>query len=143
MKIVSYNCNSIRNNAEIVKSLFTDADIILLQELMLEKRDLAILNDFNENFKHIAFVRDREKEGICEGRPSRGVAIFWRRHLSSGVIPVLVNDFIIGVILKMKDFSVLLLNVYLPCDLQTLDAIENYRQSLAMLDVVIREQNAN
>ena len=79
----------------------------------------------------------------CEGRPSRGVAIFWRRHLSSIISPVLVNDFIIGIVLKVKDFSILLLNVYLPCDLQTLDALENYRQSLAMLDVVIREQNAN
>ena len=105
MKIVSYNCNSIRNNVEIVKSLFIDADIILLQELMLEKRDLDFLNDFDNNFKHIAFVRDREHEGICEGRPSRGVAIFWRRHLSSIVTPVLVNDFMIGIILKVNDFS--------------------------------------
>ena len=79
----------------------------------------------------------------CEGRPSRGVAIFWRRHLSSIISPVLVNDFIIGIVLKVKDFSILLLNAYLTCDLQTLDALENYRQSLAMLDVVIREQNAN
>ena len=58
MKIVSYNCNSIRNNAEIVKSLFNDADIILLQELMLEKRDLiwykALVKPLNvaERFKH-------------------------------------------------------------------------------------------
>ena len=76
MNVVSYNCNSIRNNAEIVKSLFNDSDIVMLQELMLEKRDLEVLNDFNKDFKHIAFVKDREMEGICEGRPSRGVAIF-------------------------------------------------------------------
>ena len=71
MKIVSYNCNSVRNNVEIVKSLFADADILLLQELMLEKRDIGFLNDLNENFKCIAFVRDRESDGICEGRASR------------------------------------------------------------------------
>ena len=99
MKIVSYNCNSVRNNVEIVKSLFVDADILLLQELMLEKRDLGFLNDLNENFNYTAFVKDRESEGICEGRPSRGVAIFWRRYLSSVLTPVLINDFIIGVVL--------------------------------------------
>ena len=75
---VTYNCNSIRNNSETVKSLFDKADVILLQELMLCKSDLPLLNDFHERFNHIAFVNDRESDGICEGRPSRGVAIFWR-----------------------------------------------------------------
>ena len=37
MKIVSYNCNSVRNNVEIVKSLLVYTDILLLQELVLEK----------------------------------------------------------------------------------------------------------
>ena len=124
MKIVSYNCNSVRNNAEIVKSLFVDTDILLLQELLLEKRDLGFLNDLNENFKYTAYVRDRESEGICEGRPSRGVAIFWRRHLSSVVTPVLIKDFISGIVIKIRDFSILLLNVYMPCDLQTDDALK-------------------
>ena len=141
MKIVSYNCNSIRNNVDIVKTLFGGNDIVLLQELMLEKRDLCFLNDFNENFKHIAFVNDREMEGICEGRPSRGVAIYWRKDLLPSVSPVLVNDYLIGIILDCEEYKVLILNVYMPCDLQTADALENYKQSLALLDVVIREQN--
>ena len=37
----------------------------------------------------------------------------------------------------------LLLNVYLPCDLQTNDALESYREALALLSVVIQEQNTN
>ena len=72
MRIVSYNCNSFRNNFENIRSLLHDCDILLLQELMLEKRDLEILSDLHENFKYIAEVRDREMEGICEGRPSGG-----------------------------------------------------------------------
>ena len=47
MKITSYNCNSVRNNSETVKKLLNDCDILLLQELMLEKRDLDILNEFD------------------------------------------------------------------------------------------------
>ena len=58
-RVVSYNCNSIRNNSEIVKSLLLDADILFIQELMLEKSDLGILNDFNSNFRHVAYVKDR------------------------------------------------------------------------------------
>ena len=80
IRVTSYNCNSVRNNADIVKSLLSNYDIVVLQELMLEKRDIDILNDFNNDFRHIAFVRDRESEGITEGRPSRGVAIFLAKY---------------------------------------------------------------
>ena len=143
VNIVSYNCNSIRNNVDVVKSLFTDSDIVMLQELMLEKRDIGFLNDISKDFKHIAFVKDREMEGICEGRPSRGVAIFWRNDLSVMVSPIYVNDFIIGIVFKSTSFKILILNVYMPCDLQTFESLENYRESLVMLEMIIKEQNIN
>ena len=141
IRITSYNCNSIRNNSENVKSLLDNSDILLLQEIMLEKRDLDVLNDFNKDFRHISFVKDRESEGICEGRPSRGVAIFWRANLSACISPVYVDDSMIGIILNCEHFKVLLMNVYLPCDMQTIDAFDNYKQSLALLETIIREQN--
>ena len=143
VKVISYNCNSVRNNSEIVKSFFNNADIICLQELMLERRDLDILNDFNENFKHVAFVKDRESEGVCEGRPSGGVAIFWRANLSPFISPVIVNDFIIGIIIETKNFKVLFLNVYLPCDKQNMNSVDKYKDALTIVDLVIREQGIN
>ena len=143
VRIATYNCNSVRNNSEIVKSLLLNVDILFLQELMLEKRDLAILHDFNDNFKHVAYVNDRESEGICEGRPSKGVAIFWRSHISPFVSPLLVNDSIIGILVKTVDFKLLLLNVYLPCDKQISMAIEDFKCSLADIEVVIKESSVN
>ena len=118
MKITSYNCNSFRNNFENVKSLLEDSDVLLLQELMLEKRDLDVLNDLHIDFKYIAEVRDREMEGICEGRPSRGVAIYWRDAFSSSISPVYVSDSLIGIVLNSGSSKLLILNVYLPCDYQ-------------------------
>ena len=88
VKRVSYNCNSIRNNAETVKDILNTDDILFLQELMLVKSDLSVLNEFSDKFDHIAFVKDREGEGINEGRPTGGVAIFWRRCLSSYIFPL-------------------------------------------------------
>ena len=76
IKAVSYNCNSVRKHAEIVKNLLNKADVVFLQELMLSKSDLPILYDFHEDFDHAAYVKDRESQGINEGRPSRDVAIF-------------------------------------------------------------------
>ena len=142
-KIVSYNCNSIRNNIETVRSLLSSADIVVLQELMLCMDDLPLLNDIDVNFDNTAMVEDRDLEGISEGRPSRGVAIFWRKKLSHCVKPVLISDSVIGVILSGEVGEVLLINTYMPCDLQTLDALDKYRQMLATLETVIREQNIN
>ena len=52
---------------------------------MMNKSDLPLLHDFDDDFKHVAFVRDRESEGINEGRPARGVAVFYRKAMSSFV----------------------------------------------------------
>ena len=58
VKIVSYNCNSIRNNIEIVQMLTEDYDIVCLQELMLFPEDLGILSRINDNFDFVADVKD-------------------------------------------------------------------------------------
>ena len=47
----------------------------------------------------------------------------------------------IGIILSNVTSKVLLLNVYMPCDKQTLDALDNYRSMLAKLNVIVKEQN--
>ena len=100
LKNSSYNCNSVRNNAETVKDLLENYDLVFLQELMLCKSDLSLLNNFNKQFQYIAFVQDREAEGINEGRPTKGVAIFYRNTLSRHILPILIDDCIIGVILS-------------------------------------------
>ena len=146
IRLISYNCNSIRNNSEIVKDLLCKCDILFLQEIMLCKSDLALLNDFNKDFENLGYVKDRECEGINEGRPSKGVAIYWRRFLSSYVTPLIIDDSIIGLVLtNPNDYhsKTLFLNVYLPCDSQSPQAFDNYRSSLAQLNVIIREQNFN
>ena len=140
LKCASYNCNSIRNNAEIVKSLLDSFDIVFIQELMLNKSDLSLLNDFHEDFRHIAFVKDREAEGINEGRPSRGVAIFWRQDLSSIISPVFIDDSIIGIVLIIDNVKYLFLNVYLPYDQRNSQSLDRYRNALALLQVIVEEQ---
>ena len=127
LRCVSYNCNSVRNNANIVKALLDTSDIVFLQELMLNKSDLGVLNDFHKDFRHTAYVKDRETEGINEGRPSGGVAIFWRCDLSLTVSPVIVDDSIIGIILMNDSVSLFFLNVYLPRDFQPTDSLDKYK----------------
>ena len=143
IRIVTYNCNSVRNNMEIVKSLLDCSDVVMLQELMLNKDDLPLLNDIHKDFVNIAFVRERDLNGITEGRPRNGVAMFWRRSLSLFMEPVYVNDCVIGVTVCANNLSILILNVYMPCDYQTYDALDKFRSKLAVLEVVIKEKNVN
>ena len=143
VQFVSYNCNSVRNNSEIVKAILKNSDILFLQELMLSKSDLPLLHDFDDDFRNVAFVRDRESEGINEGRPTRGVAIFYRKELASFITPVLVDDSVIGIVLEYNNHKFLFMNVYLPCDLQNSDALDKYRNALASLQAIVREQNIN
>ena len=143
VRCATYNCNSVRNNSEVVKSLLKSCDIVFLQELMLNKKDLPLLDQFDENFKHIAFVYDRDNEGINEGRPKKGVAVFYRQELSSLVSPVFFNDCIIGIVLTYENCKFLLLNVYLPCDLQNANSLDDYRHSLASIEDLVQEKNIN
>ena len=139
----TYNCNSVRNNSEIVKDLLGSVDISFLQEIMLSRNDVGILNQFNPNFENTAFVSDKDNAGINEGRPSAGVAIFWRRNLSPFVKPMNCNDSLIGIIFDNRKDKILILNVYLPCDYQNFDALDKYRHALANMEPVIRERNIN
>ena len=141
IRFCTYNCNSVRANFENVKSIMLNCDIVFLQELLLCKSDLPILDELNNDFENIAFVQDRESGGIMEGRPTRGVAVLWRKSLSFNISPLLIDDSVIGIILSNVTSKVLLLNVYMPCDMQTCDALHNYRTMLAKLGVLLREQN--
>ena len=143
VKVVSFNCNSVRSRAENVKALLKENDVICLQEILLCKSDLNILNDFNDDFYNVAFVEDRESLDINEGRPARGVAIFYRKSLSAYVTPLLIDDSVIGLVFSKDNEKILLLNVYCPCDKQTADALHEYRCMLEKLRVVVLENSVN
>ena len=55
----------------------------------------------------------------------------------------MVNDFMIGIIIKTGDSNILLLNVYLPCDKQTVDSLDEFRNAIAIMETVVKEQNIN
>lgn len=81
LNICSYNCNSFRNNLEVIKNLMTNHDLIMLQELMLGKQDLYLIDDLSDEWENLSFVQDVVKENIQEGRPKRGVSILFRKEL--------------------------------------------------------------
>ena len=64
VKITSYNCNSFRNNLQVISNLMANNDIVLLQELMLMKSDVSVLDIFNDDFNYVACVDERERATV-------------------------------------------------------------------------------
>ena len=50
MRVAFFNCNSIRSNAEVCKQLCEENDIVLIQELMVPRQMLGILNNIHPDF---------------------------------------------------------------------------------------------
>ena len=47
LRISSYNCRSLTCNAEIVKSLLIDVDILCLQETLIDENNLQVYENFD------------------------------------------------------------------------------------------------
>ena len=52
LKIVSYNCQSVNTNFDIIKLLSQDCDILLLQETLLTENNKNLLGGLNQNFNY-------------------------------------------------------------------------------------------
>ena len=50
LKIISYNCQSLRSNVGIVQNLLTNCDILCLQETLIDENNCGILDQIDENF---------------------------------------------------------------------------------------------
>lgn len=143
LKLVSYNCNSFRNNVHNIKNLLIGYDIVIIQELLMLREDLPFIDTIDSNFESISYVVDRSEEGILEGRPTNGVAILWRKALSNFIDPLICDDRVIGIVLNSGDRCFLILNVYMPCNKNNVDSLVKYHNYLGILNNVIEDANTN
>ena len=141
IRCVSFNCHSLRNNIDIVNYLVESHDVILLQELMISECDVGILECLNDDYACNIGVRDKVENGIIKGRPSRGVAILYKKSFLAHVEHVNLNDRINGIIIKQGENKTLILNIYMPYDAQNLDSLDDYRHCLSLLEGIIEESD--
>ena len=140
LKVASFNCNSIRKNVEIVKNLLHDNDIVLLQEIIITYSEIDFLNRINDEF-HCSFVPsfDPTLNGL-NGRPKGGLCIFWRISLNDIIKSTPYTDNIMGVKIGNSNFSILLLNVYMPHDDRSALSLLDFRDVCAQLhDIALSE----
>ena len=86
IRIVSYNTRGLRNVT--IPSLFNEYDIVLLQETLLCKQDLGILNSLSPDFQGTGVSVTDTSLGLLVGRPVGGIAILWRKTFASVISEV-------------------------------------------------------
>ena len=141
INVATFNCNSIRNNNETVKSLLAYNDIVVLQELMLCECDVDYLSLLSPNHDWCCGVKDKVIDGITTGRPSKGVAIMWKKCYSSYIKPLSIDNTINAIIIESTIGNILLINVYMPYENNTDDSLDKFRCSLSIVESIMLEHD--
>ena len=82
IKIVSYNCFSIRRRVDIVRGFLKNCDLLLCQEMVLLHENCNILSSFDENFYVLYLACKTADSSSDEGRPIGGFALFYRKSFN-------------------------------------------------------------
>jgi hypothetical protein len=143
LNVATYNCNSVRNNFAIVKTLLEDHDIVLLQETILTDDNLNFLNTLDDNFNYAAVPSTCNNSNNFCGRASGGLAIYWSKTLSSIVRPIFYNNRIMGLKIINDNNVFLILNVYLPCDYRTNESLTSFRTTLAEISDILESEDVS
>ena len=117
VKIVTYNCRSVKSSIADVRMLCDQSDICLIQEHWLFKDELPLLSSIHPDFQAFGISAIDSKKELFVGRPYGGTAILWRKSLCGLITPKSYNDpRIVGVELATETGNCLILCVYLPTD---------------------------
>ena len=119
IRIVSYNCRSVKNSVDEIRQLCNKSDFVLLQEHWLLPNDLGYLNNIHHDFIAYGSSAVDMESNVLIGRPYGGTAILLRRKFSACVkLVVNSNKRITPVVLKVVIGEImshiLLASVYMP-----------------------------
>ena len=141
LKVCSFNCGSFKRKDEIVKLLMNRNDIILLQETLLIESEVNCLDYLNDNFDYFASPSIVNSNYV--GRPKGGMAIYFKKSISNYVTPHYFHNRILGITLKINNFKLLMLNVYMPCDYRNIESLITYRSCLAEIHEILHSNTVD
>lgn len=117
-KIISYNCKHLgKDKYEFIRNLINSSSFLMLQEhCMFETVFIDKLNRIKEGMECIVSSEMNENVPLT-GRPMGGCAILWSSKLKSTIDKLkFQSKKVCGIHIKMSNISILLINIYMPCD---------------------------
>ena len=132
LKIVSFNCNSVKKKVDIIRTLIDNYDIVCLQETFLSKDDVTFIyglsKDINFHISDCIF-----NSSFNSGRPKGGLLTIWKTCYDNVIIPVISNVNYHAIKIKSVEGDIILFNTYMPYDDNSVDQLIRYREVLASL----------
>ena len=114
LRIVSYNCNGVKNKLPVITDLCNNSDVVLLQETWLLPCETNLLGFVHKDFCAFSLSAVDDQK-LLVGRPYGGLSILWRRSLDSFCRLNKFDDHrIVGFNIETEFSSLFIINVYLP-----------------------------
>lgn len=115
LKIASYNCQGIKSSEPHVRRLCEQVHVLALQETWLYSDEVTRTNSLHNDYASFSLSAVEESQELRSGRPYGGLTFLWHKSLSKYIKILELHDSrILGLTYKNNNFSLLMLNVYLP-----------------------------
>ena len=89
LKLVSLNCEGVKNKLPFIQSLCDQVDILCLQETWLLPHETNLISNVHVDFDHFSLSAVDIQSSILVGRSYGGLTIMYKKEL--GVIGSVVN----------------------------------------------------
>lgn len=117
IRLCTYNCRSVMNSYHDVQSLCKNHDLVLLQEHWLMPTQLDLLNCISSDHLMTAMSAMNISDSVRRGRPYGGTAILYSKNIASNISIIDTHEpRLCAVTLLTNGGPVLIVNVYMPCD---------------------------
>ena len=115
-------------------------DILLLQETLITDYNSNELDLIAEGNIAMTYMPAKQCTNLSGGRPSAGLAIYWRSINNLTCETIRYTDRIIGLTLETNYFKYVILNVYMNCDCRTLESLHEYQSCISCISNFISEE---
>ena len=114
MRGLPKNCSGLHLRPDIM-SLFDKSDIVCVQETWYAYQDLDVLHNLHAEYRGTGVSTTDYNDGLVQGHPPGGVAIFWRKRLDNVIKTIDTNcNWCTAVKISTGSNSIVLISVYLP-----------------------------
>jgi exonuclease III len=142
--VCSFNLHGFKSGCNTASDLCKSYDLVLLQKHWLRKDNLPNLALLNEHFSYfgVSGMDEAACNGLLKGRPFGGVAILWNTTTVKKV--KIVGSDPSGRCAAIKvvfvDYTLLVINVYLPCFTASADYIHELHEYLGYIESLLANE---
>lgn len=142
MKLVSFNCQSVRRSVDQIRELCNDCTVVALQETWLMPNDIVFLDRIHDNYSSVGTSAVDTSQGVLRGRPYGGVAILWNTTALPNVEPIdCKNPSVCAIKFNVDGNVCLCVSVYMPQNKP--ENVPDFTSILSLIQSIIIEHDIN